>query len=400
MNGAVTGLLSYDQENMVNITLSLYSKKYIDLLLLFKIITSFSAVYMVLTLEKYLDLVMNNITRIIILGGLVAIGGAYAGGVFNPWLPDEMKVGTSKASVTGESDVDLAPEDIKLEEKLQPVIACLNNVAGPLRQAVAGYSQDYPNLLETTGSTRGPWRFKLKVYEQNNEISRDCVKGLRDAIAMTPADAGLDVPSKTFADTLEALIPVMNDADTYYSRNENVDDAMKKGKELDDRLRPLFDTFLSASDQLNETVSDRNLTLRERRLAAMEKAIGKENFSWHMLNVSIASRRAMDNIMALADSGKLDEASVEAIEREYQTAFDNADAFAKAHPDVKTTQGNMPVWFSLASDFNNFLAQIKEFRRLVAKKASESEIDFMLSKLLKEYNHTVRNYNMIGTTRS
>lgn len=31
------------------------------------------------------------------------IAGAYAGGVFNPWLPQEMQVGQSKASVTGEA---------------------------------------------------------------------------------------------------------------------------------------------------------------------------------------------------------------------------------------------------------------------------------------------------------
>lgn len=48
------------------------------------------------------------------------------------------------------------------------------------------------------------------------------------------------------------------------------------------------------------------------------------------------------------DTGKLDEAGVGAIERDYQAAFDNADAFAKAHPDVKTSMGNAPVWFSLS----------------------------------------------------
>jgi hypothetical protein len=342
---------------------------------------------------------MNNLTRIIILGGLVAAGGAYAGGMFNPWLPQEMQVGISKTSVTGEGNVDLAPEDAQLEDKLQPVISCLNTVAAPLRQAVAGYNQDYPVLLQTAGATRGPWRFKLKVYEQNNSFSRDCIKGLRETIAMSPADAELDAPSKTFADTLEALIPVMNDVETYYSRNENVDDNMEKGKVLDAQLKPLFDTLLGAADQLSATVSDRNLMLRERRLAALEKAYGKDNFAWHMLNVSIASRRAMDGVMTLVDTDKLDEAGVEAIERDYQAAFDNSDAFAKAHPDVKTSMGNAPVWFSLSGDYNSFLADLKELRRMLAKKAGESDIELMVSKLLQQYNHTVKNYNMIGTTR-
>lgn len=179
------------------------------------------------------------------------IVGAYAGGVFNPWLPQEMQVGQSKTSLTGEGEIALLPEDTKLEEKLQPVISCLNNVAAPLRQGIAGYSEDYPHLLEKAGSTRGPWRFKLKVYEQNNSISRDCIKDLGAAISMAPADAELDGPAKSFADTLEALIPLMNDADMYYRRNENVDDNMTKGKVLDSQLVPLFETFLIAADQLH-----------------------------------------------------------------------------------------------------------------------------------------------------
>jgi hypothetical protein len=343
---------------------------------------------------------MNNLTRIVILGGLVAIGGAYGGGVFNPWLPQEMQVGQSKASVTGEGEIALLPEDTKLEEKLQPVIGCLNNVAAPLRQGIAGYSEDYPHLLEKAGSTRGPWRFKLKVYEQNNSISRDCIKDLGAAISMAPADAELDGPAKSFADTLEALIPLMNDADMYYSRNENVDDNMTKGKVLDSQLVPLFETFLAAADQLNDTVALRNFQLRERRLVALEKAYGKDNFSWHMLNVSLASRIAMDKIIALSDKGDLNTASVEGVERDYQTAFDNADAFARAHPDVKTSAGNSPVWFSLSGDFNNFLVEMKEMRRALAKNPDKNEMDFMVSKLLKEYNHMIRNYNMIGATRS
>lgn len=68
------------------------------------------------------------------------------------------------------------------------------------------------------------------------------------------------------------------------------------------------------------------------------------------------------------DTGKLDEAGVEAIERDYQVAFDNADAFAKAHPDVKTSMGNAPVWFSLSGDYNSFLADLKELRRMLTKK--------------------------------
>lgn len=343
---------------------------------------------------------MNKVARIVFLGGLVAIGGAYAVGVFNPWLPQEMKVGISTASITGEGEVSLEPQDVQLQEKLQPVIGCLNSVANPLRENAFGYSQDYQKMLETPGATRVGWRFKIQVYEKNNEISRECIKSLREAIAMSPADADLDDPSKTFADTLEALIPVMNEADDYYKRNDNLDDKMEKGKALDSQLSPMFEKLFAATDRLSDTVSDRNMMLRERQLVALEKSQGKDNFSWHTLNVSIAARHAIDKITALAGTGRPDAQAVETIERDYQTAFDTAEAFARAHPDVKTSLGSSPVWFSLSSDFNSFLAQIKEFRRALAGSPDQTVIDSHLSKLVNEHNHMVRNYNMIGATRS
>lgn len=119
-----------------------------------------------------------------------------------------------------------------------------------------------------------------------------------------------------------------------------------------------------------------------------------------MFNVSLADRIAMDKPIALFGKGNLNIASGETVERDYQTAFDNADAFAKAHPYGKTSAGNSAVWFSLHDDFNNFLVEMKEMRRALANNPDKSEMDFMVSKLLKKYNHVIGIYNMIGATRS
>lgn len=86
--------------------------------------------------------------------------------------------------------------------------------------------------------------------------------------------------------------------------------------------------------------------------------------------------------------------SVERIERDYQAAFDKADAFAKAHPDVKTRLGNSPKWFSLSSDFNSFLAELKEMRRLLASNPDQQAVQARLSKLQVSYNGLIRTYNM------
>lgn len=338
---------------------------------------------------------MNNVARIVVLGGLVAFGAAYATGQFNTWLPQEMKVGGSTASVLGDGEAALQPQDAQLEEKLQPVISCLNDVASPLSHHAEAYVNEYPHLAQTPGATRIAASFKIQVYEQNNSISRGCIDGLRGAVAMAPADAGLDDPGKVFADTLEKLIPVMNETDTYYSRKDNVDDHMEKGKLLDGQLMPLFNALFDAEGKLRQVVSERNHTLREKRLAAIEQAFGTENFGWQTLNVSLSARRAIDGMSSLAESGKLDAQSVEKIEQDYQAAFDKADAFAKAHPDVKTKLGNNPKWFSLSSDFNGFLAELKEVRRLLAGNPDQQAVQPLLAKLQASYNSLIRTYNMI-----
>ncbi|MGQ3670924.1 DUF3829 domain-containing protein [Xanthobacter sp. TB0136] len=337
---------------------------------------------------------MNKAGSIIILGAIAIIVGGYATGRFNEWLPQEMKVGVSGASVLGDGQISLKPEDIQLEEKLQPVITCLNDVASPLRNHAQNYASEYPHLASTPGATRIAASFKVKVYERNNSISRDCISGLRGAITMAPADAGLDEQGRIFADTLEQLIPVMNEVDLYYSRKDNIDDNMKKGKELDEQLMPLFTRLFDAEDKLRDIVSERNHMLREKRLVAIEQAFGAQNFSWQTLNVSLAARRAMDDIDNLAEKGPLDAAGIEKIERDYQAAFDQADAFAKAHPDTKTRRGNTPKWFAMSGNFNTILVDLKDFRRLLATNPRDQAIEAQFSKLQKDYNSMIRNYNM------
>ncbi|MDR1990657.1 MAG: YiiG family protein [Acidobacteriaceae bacterium] len=326
---------------------------------------------------------------------LIAIAGAYMGGVFDAWLPKGMKAPGRSSSVTGEGEVTLQPQDEQLQDKLQPLISCINSVAIPLGEHAGAYREEYARMLEQPGATRNG-QFKMQVFEQNNSFSRDCIKGLKDAIAMSPADAALDDPSKQFADTLEQLIPLMNEADDYYHRKDNLDDKMKKGKALDSLLMPLFDRFFPAADALSDVVSERNQQLRERRLVALEQTFGKDNFAWHLLNVSIAARHAMDGIDAAASAGTLSADAIETIEKDYQTAYDAATAFAEAHADTKTSLGNSPVWFSLSSNFNNFLGDVKEFRRLLATKPNQELVSARLSMLRKDYNDLIRDYNMIA----
>jgi Protein of unknown function (DUF3829) len=146
------------------------------------------------------------------------------------------------------------------------------------------------------GLTVDRWRsFKIAPYEQANAISLECATGLDNAVAMPPKDDELDGVSRNYATTLRALIPLLNEAETYYSQKDFADDKMAKGRKMDATIAPLFDALLKHSDIMRSAVGARNDKLREAQLTAIEKAKGR-NIEWHTLNVMITARRSFNDV--------------------------------------------------------------------------------------------------------
>jgi Protein of unknown function (DUF3829) len=296
----------------------------------------------------------------------------------------------------------LSAEDRALTAKLQPFIQCINDVDANLQKAVGEYRQFLMDR-EAPPSKPGEFRirqtsfsgFKLKVYDQDNKLAKDCLKGLGEGVAMSPADSALDGAGKAFAATLEKLLPVMDTATAYYKQEDYKDDKFKKAKELDAQLTPLFERLFAASATMREIVRADQEKLHERELAAMEKQSGK-TFEWHTLNGMFQARRAVDAIDAASNSGKLTAAAIQQAEQKMQTAFDGGKAYARAHPDVKTRLGNKPLWFQMEGDFEMVLTHIKELRRDVSAGENNNQISRRLVSLNDRFNGLVRNYNMIG----
>ncbi len=296
----------------------------------------------------------------------------------------------------------LSAGDEALTAKLQPFVECINNVDANLQKAVGEYRRFFEQEQEELAGTRnrlafrhGFTGFKLQVYETGNKFSKDCLKSLGEGVAMSPADPALDGAGKTFAATLEKLLPVMNTATAYYSQEDYKDDKFKKGKELDAQLTPLFERLFAASGTMREIVRADQEKLHEHELAAMEKQTGK-TFEWYTLNGMFQARRAVDAIEAASNSGKLTVAAIQQAEQGMQAAYDEGKVYAQAHPDAKTRLGNKPLWFQLESNFETVLTHIKDLRRDISAKESEEQISRHLETLNDRFNGLVRNYNMIG----
>jgi hypothetical protein len=331
------------------------------------------------------------------IGVVAALAGVaiWNSGIFKSGVPGLPRVQISQPKL-------LSAEDEALTAKLQPFIQCINDVDANLQKTVGEYRQFFAQELEELAGTRdrlgfrhGFTGFKLKAYETDNKFSKDCLKSLGEGIAMSPADSALDGAGKTFAATLEKLLPVMDTATVYYSQKDYKDDKFKKGKELDAQLMPLFERLFAASATMREIVRVNQDKLHEHELAAMEKHSGK-TFEWYTLNGMFQARRAVDAIEAASKSGKLTAAAIQQPEQRMQAAFDEGKAYAQAHAGEKTERGNKPLWFQMEGHFDTVLTHIKELRRDVTSGENEANISRHLETMNDRFNSLVSNYNMLG----
>ena len=281
------------------------------------------------------------------------------------------------------------------ESKLQPFIRCVNRVDHSIARTVTVYRAFFRQVAADPGKDRYPagfWQFRIEPYETDNGFSRDCIAGLRRAVAQSPADPVLDPLGADYASTLESLIPLMNEADRYYQQKDYRDDHLARGRALDARLSPLLDRLAADSRRMRQAIDAEQDGFATRRLAAIEKAHGRD-FAWQQENVMLQSSRALRRIEAAAGAGRLDEATMVAAEAPLQQACDDARAYGDAHRDAKTRLGNEPMWFQLQPAVEAYLASVKRLRRDVAagrRSAWQGDGDAVLA----SYNGLVDDYNL------
>jgi hypothetical protein len=296
----------------------------------------------------------------------------------------------------------VSPADQAMNGKLEAFIGCLNRVDAKLQKSIPGYRGYFVNLVKNPDSSpdKGGFfhGFKIEVYERNNQFSKECIDGLRTATAQQPADAILDASGKSYADTLEKLVPLLNAADTYYDQSNYKDDKFAKGKEIDGQLEPLFDRLLATSDQIRNRVHAVTMDLRERELVAIEKAEGKA-FDWYTLNVMFEARKAVDGLDALVSASKLSADAVRPIEEKLAGALEDGKQYAAAHSGQKTAKGNTPYWFELERTGNNLIASIKELRRGLASNADQRTIQSAYAGVEDKFNSLVSDYNLSALYR-
>lgn len=267
------------------------------------------------------------------------------------------------------------------EEQLQAWTEKLNGYTkllnGSLR-AASSWSRYRSWVNVKTGPT-GKERIIYGLYSVNMSLAQDALKAGREALQNEPRLAALDAAAQRYADSFEALVPIVNEAEGYYSRKDYKDDKMAKGKELHAKLVPLFTAFSKDRETVEQEMKAVKTAVDMKQLTFIEQREGK-SYAWHKRRVMMTAAEAAD---VLSENGPDQLARLDKAIPPFAAAVKDFDDYL-ASPDAK--KGG-----SLDSFPRSFLGNLRDYRDEL--ESNPDSADMKLQFLINEYNMLVQMAN-------
>jgi hypothetical protein len=291
---------------------------------------------------------------------------------------------------------EVSPDDA-LNAKLNLYVQCINSYADRAFDSRARYLSWVDEKAGPTGKER---RITYGLYTMSDPKS--CEENVVQANGLDPDLPPLEQAATSYAAALMTLHPLLEEASTYYERENYKDDGAAKGRELHPKLLAAWAALDTANETLRKEFSAERSGIQARELAALEaKGKNLRYFIAKSMNearlLTEMGEPAADGDFGLADGDKVkaQAALVEALADEYA-------AYVKAHKDEADAFMMLSRYTSAIEDFAK---QAKLFSRRVAakEKASRSEMsrlghgltspDGTFSKLQYQYNSMVTAHN-------
>ncbi len=282
--------------------------------------------------------------------------------------------------------------DAAVGQKLQAAIACINRLSDRAFESRARYvdwAGDKAQMKKKPRNVLGLYT----IYETD-----DCAKGVAEAKAAAPAQAELEAASEAYVKTVQALEPLLKEADDYYEQENYRDDKFAKGKEMHPKLLAAWDEFGKADGALRGLVAKIGDERQLAELAQVEKSEGKKA-RYHIMNTFLAAKTLV-RLETDVDMKKMDLPKVQAQLASYEQAVKDLEAFNEGEGAGKIDS----FYISSAKDV---LVTAKGLMRRVRDKEGFSEGDMMMlsqpgagwmvdgsqPRLIRDYNQLVDNYN-------
>jgi hypothetical protein len=272
-------------------------------------------------------------------------------------------------------------------EKLNAYVGCINRLSERAFDSRARYF----SWVSKNGPT-GRERIIYGLYTIYD--TADCRKNVSKANELEPRDGALEAAASAYADAVEKLEPLLQEADDYYSQQDYKDDRMAKGRALHPRLVAAWDAFASADKALRggvEAINDRRAV---EKLAEIERLEGRKA-RYHVEALMIQAKR----VLRAQKAEKPDLAEITQAVSDYESAVKLTEQAAGADDGAKI--GSMFV-----GNAKSFLTTAKQLMRRIRDKVPYSQGDRMMlsggggwmvegspPRLLRDYNQLVDAYN-------
>lgn len=294
---------------------------------------------------------------------------------------------------------EVSPDDA-LNAKLNLYVQCINRYADRAFDSRARYLSWVDEEAGPTGKER---YITYGLYTINDP--KACADNVTQAHGLEPHLAPLEQAATAYVAALTTLHPLLEEANTYYERENYKDDGAAKGRELHPKLLAAWAALETANDAFRTEFKAQRGAIQARELAALE-AKGK-SLRYYIAKTMNEARvlTELAEPAAAGDFGLADAAAIQPQVALVETLTDEYAAYVTAHKDEAD---GLMMLSRYTSAMDGFTKQAKLFsRRVVAKeKASRSEMsrlghgltapDGTFSKLQYQYNDMVSAHNSLN----
>ena len=170
----------------------------------------------------------------------------------------EGKLQGATVTISSSAPRSLKGPDALLATKLSTLIFCLTDRAQSSRM----------RYLQWVDAKKGPTSKERNIYGTYSlSLRKGCRDVLQNASQVLPALPALDEAAKNYADAMNALVPLVENAHNYYEQEDYKDDDMGLGKELHPKLmsgfalwEEKFETFLLQLNLANDALLLKDLS--------------------------------------------------------------------------------------------------------------------------------------------
>ncbi|SPW56589.1 putative lipoprotein [Escherichia coli] len=136
----------------------------------------------------------------------------------------------------------------------------------------------------------GEERTVYGIYGISESNLAECEKGVKSAVALTPALQPIDGVAVSYIDAAVALGNTINEMDKYYTQENYKDDAFAKGKTLHQTFLKNLEAFEPVAESYHAAIQEINDKRQLAELKNIEEREGK-TFHYYSLAVMISAKQ-------------------------------------------------------------------------------------------------------------